>query len=145
MSAELNNECVRLSRYLVGRSPDPLIVRYYVTWHETRTLELPPLDQLLLRVSRRGAFGLRLADAYAGRFARRSIVRTKLVLMLALLEARAPHHEALDRVDGGGVFVVLIMSAWRGALALVFLGLSLFLIGPRHWMLRSPRSGATSS
>ena len=42
-----------------------------------------------------------MADAYASVFFRRSALRKRLVLLLALLETRGPFYVAIDRVPDG--------------------------------------------
>lgn len=94
----LDRECRTFMRHLLGVDGDAFV-------HETYRAavgQLPalqpqtPFDALLLDRARRGVWWTRLGDAYAGLFARDSALRRRLVLLLAILESRAPFHQRID-------------------------------------------------
>jgi len=115
--AQLERECGIYARYLIGRAPSAYVCRKYQQYHSSpdRTAVLPrdSFDETLLKLSARGVSWVRLADAYACRFARRSALRGKLVLMLALLECSAPSSAALDAPDPGGALPVMARLCFR--------------------------------
>lgn len=146
----LEREAARLGRRLVGRSPDRYVLSKYVGFHlahgAARLGVATRMDRLLLAASRVPG-GLWLADAYAARFCKRSVLRSKLVLMLALLECSAPSARALDDVGRRGRLAAVCALASRGTIEAlcVLAGTVVFL--PLHgvsllWPLR--RRGAGS-
>jgi hypothetical protein len=92
-------------------------------------------DAFLLNIARSGAPGLWLADSYSGLFARKSVLRVKLVLAMALLECSGPSFEELDRPTASGAMAWIHMGlAGAGAAFGVMFGLLLFL--PAKILLR---------
>src|SRR5262249_37519982 len=86
-----------------GQAPTPYVIEKYRAFHERVGIQAGSrFDQWLVAMSARGPGWTRLADSYATVFLRSSVVRRKLVLMLALLECAPPSSEALDRVPAGG-------------------------------------------
>jgi len=115
--AMLHAEFSRNARYVSDATPTPYQVTKYLDFHQRRHLApANAFDALLLRLSRTGWFGLALADSYSGLFCRQSVVRSKLVLALAILESSPPSFAALDAPDAGRglVWVRMVM---RGAMA----------------------------
>jgi hypothetical protein len=78
-------------RYLLGEDPPADVVAAYSAAHDVGGVEMNGergvLDLALLRIARVGPAFARIADAYAALFARTSLLRRKLVLMLAILES----------------------------------------------------------
>jgi NADH dehydrogenase len=122
----LEAEFRRNASYVAGAAPTRYQTEKYLDFHQRRHLETRnAFDAFLLRLSRMGGIGLALADSYSGLFFRRSIVRSKLVLALAILESSSPSFAALDAPDPGGRFVWLRL-ALRGAMA----GFSVLIAAP---------------
>jgi hypothetical protein len=102
-AGEVERECDVFVRYLAGaESTDYLRAKY------TRAVELipslrtrPGFESRLLRFAGRGPFAARIADAYAALLAPDSVLRSRLVLLVALLESSPPYHEAIDRPPEG--------------------------------------------
>ncbi|MEQ1608362.1 MAG: NAD(P)-dependent oxidoreductase [Hyphomonadaceae bacterium] len=124
--AKLQAEFSRNARYVADATPTPYQVSKYLDFHQRRGLApTNAFDALLLNLSHTGGFGLALADSYSGLFRRQSIVRSKLVLALAILESSPPSFAMLDAPDSGRGFVWIRM-AMRGAMA----GLSTLFAAP---------------
>lgn len=145
----LTNECQVYARYLMGRTPSAYVCDKYQACHQLRPAVLTPrpgsFDRVLVRLSRRGPWLARLADAYARFFVRGTTLRNKLVLLLAILESSSPEHEELDRVDRGGRALLWIrLAALIGAAAATALA-AVILLAPCHiaWVLAAKlrRSG----
>lgn len=117
------------ARHLARSGGSPYQEAKYLEAHHK--LGLKPtgkFDRWLLRVARSGPLGVWLADAYTGLLGRKSILRSKLVLTLALLECAPPSFVDLDTPNRGGVWLALLATAVRGfefALAFV-LGVLVF-------------------
>lgn len=139
-------ECRAYARYLIGREPSPYVVAKYGEFHDQCAAKVAPadrFDRFLSDLSSRGPFWTRLADVYAGRFARQAAVRKKLVLMLALLESSPGSFEYLDGVDGGGALRVWLRLATRAAQYSASLALALVLLLPVNaWSAAFPGSGS---
>lgn len=119
----VDSECRIFTRHLLGLDPDRAVVRSYRAAIEA----LPglhaegPRERALLALSRRGAIGVRCADAFAGLFARSSVLRKRLVLLLAILETRAPYSDRIDSALGGPGFLVIARVALRGTWSVLYL------------------------
>lgn len=140
-STPLSEECRAYTLYLVGCEPSDYVLEKYEACHLLPNMPLfaPPrtFESFLLRASRWGRPATRLADAYARWFAPKSALRSKLILLLAILELRTPFATRLDRVDSGGLAVLLVrlpISLVAGAL---LLGMATVTLGPCHLVLRA--------
>jgi hypothetical protein len=111
----LEAEFRTFARHLIRADATPYQQAKYIEAHEK--LGIAPataFDRFLLGVARLGGIGVWLADAYTGLLARKSIVRSKLVLTLALLECAPPSFVELDKPTGRGVWRALLSMALRG-------------------------------
>jgi len=132
--SELERECDTFCRALIGRaSPEPVRAAY-VRAHEAGVIlrdapEQPTrFDEWLVRFARGGSSRTRLADSYAVLFARSTLLRRKLVLLLAILESTAPSARWVDTPDPGtprgffaSAFVQVCGFAIRAAIAAAFI------------------------
>lgn len=142
--AELQRECDLFHRFLTGDVPSDYLKEQYVRYHErpdART-NVPGnrFDGVLLSLSRLSPAATRLVDAYTSVFRRRSIVRKKLVLMVALLECDPSAFRRIDSATGGSgawIWAKLWARASSHALCLLIatpplaaLGLAMRWLGP---------------
>ncbi|HLH42018.1 MAG TPA: hypothetical protein VKV74_03450 [Bryobacteraceae bacterium] len=141
----LERECITYAAYLSGTPPTPYLVEKYLDFHQKLGETARPrekartdaFDSFLVEVAARGALWTRLADSYARIFRPNSLLRKKLILVLALLECSPPSFERLDRVPAGGFAgaVLRLIAASVRFLAALIVGAALF--GPvRLWMAR---------
>ena len=130
-AGRLEAEFRTFARHLARAGGTPYQQAKYVEAHSRLGMEpAAGFDRFLLGVARIGSVGIWLADAYTGLLARKSIVRSKLVLTLALLECAPPSFVELDAPTGGGVWLALSATALRGfEFVLAFL-LSVPVFGP---------------
>lgn len=116
---ELDRECVRFCRYLVGIEPSDAVRVAYRRAHGVEAVEPPhgstPFDLLLVGLARWGGSFARFADVQARFLAKGGLLRRKLVLLVALLE--------IDPVGREYVDTVRIRSTWAWALRLAGSGL----------------------
>jgi hypothetical protein len=129
---QLQRECSVFSRYLVGKPAGSYVSEEYRRFHAAGGFHPDRFDRLLIRVASRGPCFARFADTYASRFARRAILRRKLVLLLALLESAPPSSEYIDASRGKGAFLRMAAAA---ALYLAILLAGILLLAPAHWIL----------
>ena len=115
-TSDLERECRSYTRYLAGQTPSRYIIEKYLDFHQKIGFqgESDRFDRFLLKVSARGAFAARLADTYASVWNKKSPLRKKIVLTLALLECSPPTCEMLDRVPAGGTLVAGLRLAAAG-------------------------------
>ena len=112
---QLERECDTLTRYLVGTRPTSYVCRKYVEAHAHLSPEADRFDELLIRVARRAALGAKLADSYARVFAPGTLLRKKLVVLLAILETCSPSFRLIDEIDSDKRFVLLLRISMRAA------------------------------
>lgn len=113
----LARECATFARYLIGTLPGPQIVAHYRAYHERQQIPTSPrgFDAVLTGLARKGPLATRLADSWGRFFAPRSLLRRKLVGLLAILEASPDTFSRIDRPTArGGLPSFLFGAGWRG-------------------------------
>ena len=127
----LERECRVFTEHLLGLRPTPYVVEKYLD-----ALAVHPglsagtdFDRVLNRVARLHSTVTRIADAYARVFAPRCLLRKKLVLLLAILEACPPSFKKIESVASVSRPVLLLALMGRGAASVLatLLGAVLFL------------------
>jgi len=133
-SRSLERECEVFTRYLYGRPPGPYILRKYIEANRSRNLaDPPPGDQFgmrLLGIASKSPILTKLADAFAAVFAKRSLLRKKLVLLIAILESSAAAGELFGPSEGNGRVGTWASLLGHGVSFLVFFLLSLLVFVP---------------
>lgn len=118
MAESLERECEVFVRYLSGAAPSAYVQEQYAAAHAAGVVQPPggatKFDEFIVALARTGGVVTRALDAHARVFANGSLLRRKLVLLLALLEVRSPHAEALDTPTGGSRLVMFLCMAWLG-------------------------------
>ena len=97
-------ECRIFSRYLLGADAPRDVVSAYQRAHDVGAVATGaprPIDRALMRVALWGPVFAQAADGYAATFSRASLLRRKLVLLLAILESRRDTPAALDTAVPG--------------------------------------------
>lgn len=125
----LAEECVLLTRYLLDREPSPELVARYEAAHSV--LELSGSDGEL-RFVHRHPWALAYLEAAAGFVSPRGVLRQKVYLMAAILEATPEHAEFFLRTPAP--FWPLVAGlVWQGVRSAVkaALGLPLLLLARR--------------
>ena len=78
----------------------------------------------------------RLVDVYDRVFRKSSLVRKKLILILAILESCAPTHQYLDAVDSATVMRLCLSALYRCSTFVLMLLLAIVVIVPLQLGLR---------
>jgi len=138
----LDDECTVFVKYLTGAEPAPDVLAAYRRAHEVSAVvadhaTLRSLESALLQVARIGPAYARLADSYAGAFARASVLRRKLVLLVAILESRGATAAALDTATPGSRAMWILETSARVAVSAVLVLLATLIILPVR-LLRRP-------
>ncbi|MFQ5466294.1 MAG: NAD-dependent epimerase/dehydratase family protein, partial [Thermodesulfobacteriota bacterium] len=119
----MKKECAALCRYLTGKGPTEYVTAKYIDGCRALALGEPAdgFDAALLRVASLGAVFTRFADAYSSVLFRTSLVKKKLVLLLAILECTGYSDGLLRlREPVGRASLAGRMAARTGAFAATF-------------------------
>lgn len=133
---QLQRECRVFTRHLIGQVPGDYVTGRYLDAHRVRPDFTPHsrFDRFLCGFARRSPVMARFADAFAVVFAPGSVLRRKLVLLLAMLESTAPHYRRLEEVSSNRALAFAGLFA-RGMLAALVLLLSLLVFLPARLLL----------
>jgi hypothetical protein len=133
-------ECTVFSRHLLGLRPDPGVCLSYA-----RALRSVPAlhassawERSLVSMARSGVAGAQCADAFAALFARQSVLRKRLITLLAILETRSPTSDRIDSALGGGALSAVFRVALRGLWSLICVALGALWLVP-VWMVLTVR------
>ncbi len=130
----LERECRALASYLIGRLPEPYVIEKYAEAHR-RAAPYTSGDRFgrtLTRIARTHPALAKPADSYARLFAPRSLLRKKLVLLLAILETSAPSYRLIDEADAVPRPLLLLRIVGRGAASLLSLLAGVLVLLPLH-------------
>ena len=132
----LEQECQTFTRYLLKQPPTDYVEAKYREAHVVgniiRKAEVGSFDDLLLRLARAHSLGSKLVDTYAALFARSSVVRIKLIVLLGILESCAPTHMHFDTPESERMPIIVIKLLQHGLVFSFWLLLSLPLLLPLH-------------
>lgn len=133
-AARLREECVTLTRYLLGQDPSPHVVDKYLEAHRLAVVApaggLRPADHALMRWARRGGLFTRAADVHARFFEPGGLLRRKLVLLLGIIETDPEGRRRADTVEPTPFLRTFLRLAWLGvgSALLLVLGLPVFTV-----------------
>jgi hypothetical protein len=126
----LERECRVFTEYLLGCAPHPYVERKYADAHRIAPAFSTGsrFDFFLIRAARSHRGITKLADAYARLFVPASLLRKKLVLLLAILETCSPSCHLIDSAESGGKRMLLVRLCRKGcgAFASAIIGVVLF-------------------
>lgn len=135
----LDRECTIFCRYLIGQKPNEYVKKKYRAAHQASSLRNSSecrADAFLVKVAGIGPWSTKIIDAYTRVFRPFSLVRKKLILLLALLESSAPAHGYLDRVDEGPNPVLFLRFVFRCMVFGLVLMVGVLVIFPAELILR---------
>jgi hypothetical protein len=136
-NAGLRRECERMSRYLVGEAPREYVIERYIDGHAARPEWFEPrsgLDGTLSSVARTLPLGI--VDAVSRFASPGSVLRRKLVFLLAILENTPPTCESFEAPDVSGRVGFYLQMIPRGVGLVGALLLGAILIVPLHLIRR---------
>jgi len=126
---------------LIKQEPNSYIMKKFNEAHKVGSIS-PPSDtfnRLLLRLARTNPLWTKLVDTYSVVFCNSSVVRNKLILLLAILESNADTCVRLDAVDESRKLVFLLKIMGRGCIFVLVLFLSVIIFLPVHILSVSSR------
>ena len=140
-------ECRKFTRYLIGSDPDAYVCdRYSVAVQKLQQACTPrhAFDRWLLSLARLHPLLTQAVDVYARFFLHASAVRSRLVLLLAILESHAATATSLEQPDYAGPARFIAGMAWRSVLLAIILLFAILLLLPVQLLsgalMRSGRS-----
>jgi hypothetical protein len=131
--SELDRECDAFARYLGASVGDEYVREQYWAAHAAGAVELPSttsFERAVVSLARSVPLLVRPLDAHARVFSNGGLLRRKLVLLLAILEVRAPHDEELDTPTGTSVPGMFLRMVWLGLVFGVLLACGMLLSLP---------------
>lgn len=139
---KLDEECRRLTRFLLGVDPTEYVARKYAEAHSALPALLPAsrFDELLVRCALGPAVLARPAAAFARVFEPRSALQHKLVTLLAILETAPVTATVVDSVPHTSVPRLLFGLSVRGSIAAFALVAGTLLLLPVRALLNGRRS-----
>lgn len=131
----LARECDVFCVYLVGRSATPFVAGKYTAAHscDPRYLAASPFDSFLLALARLSPHLAQWADSYACVAARASLLRRKLILLVAILESCSPENGFEEQIQDTSATTVMARMGWRGLLFGARFLLAALLLAPVHF------------
>lgn len=134
---KLDKECGTYTNYLVGQEPTDYILGKYHDAHGYTSLlnegKATAFDRFLVDFSIKHPFFARLADAYTSLFYKRALFRSKLVLLVAIMESTAPTYSHFERPDASNIISLGIQLGLRLVRFGIALFLSILLFSPVHF------------
>jgi len=134
----LDRECTVFCRYLIGQEPNDYVKQKYRAAHRTSPLgdAGDAADAFLIKVAGIGSWSTKIIDAYTRVFRPFSILRKKLVLLLAVLESCAPTHAYLDSVDSSSIPLLFLRLVQRCLIFVLLVIVGVVVILPVELILR---------
>lgn len=138
----LERECSVFSRYLAGREPSRYVRDKYIDYHRRKQSfeDAAAFEKKLVRLAALHPWLTRVADAYAARLDRCSVLRKKLSLLAAIMECTPDYSVRIDSAYRGPVAWIFLRMGLAVAASALALAASLILVLPLRAALdRRPR------
>ncbi len=137
----LEEECRVFAEYLLGCITPPYAVQKYADAHLVSPVfcKGSRFDFFLIRAARTHRSITTIADAYARMFVPAGLLRKKIVLLLAILEAFPPSFPLILAFDQGGKAALLFRLFGKGVLSVVSLTAGTLLFLPAQIVMVGPR------
>ena len=133
---QLHEECIWLAAYLVHLKPSKYIREKYIDAHRSAHLHVSyvpnKFDEFLLVFAKKHMFCMKLADIYTAMFVRTSLLRKKMILLLAILESCAETYTLVDGVKEYSKLAFYTRCFLQCLVFSFFLAVSLLIFAPPH-------------
>jgi len=136
-------ECEVFARYLTGHPPAAYVAGRYAAALQRQARALASrgrFDGWLLRLGARHPWLTRLADLYARFFCADAALRSRLVMLLAIMETHGESVALIDRPDGSAVRFVFGLLL-RSVTAALLLPVAILTLLPVQLLLGGCRGG----
>ena len=132
----LSVECQIFCQYLIQQKPDSYITQKYQQAHQFGDISLlqmdSPFERCLLRLAGIHPFMTRLADAYSSVLFSSSILRKKLVLLVAILESSQYSQGLADMPEPSTRMTFLARCVVEGTTFVCMASLAFIFLLPLH-------------
>jgi hypothetical protein len=136
----LTRECSVFCKYLIGQEPNDYVIRKYREAHGlgslSRDTDIKYFDEFLVWLAKTTPFLAKLVDTYSSKFHKRSLVRRKFILLVAILESAPPSCNYFDLVSVSNPADFIVKMCWKGTLYASSLLLSVITLMPLHLIIR---------
>lgn len=135
----LDRECAVYCRYLVGQEPNEYVKQKYRAAHQSgllRSERAHPADAFLVKIASIAPWGTKIIDSYTRLFRPLSMVRKKLVLVLAILESCAPSDAYLNSEDSDSIPLLCLRLVQRCTSFVLVVLVGILVILPADLTLR---------
>lgn len=131
----LARECDVFCRYLIGRAATPFVTGKYTAAHacDPRYHTPSSFDSFLLAIAGSSPQLVQGVDSYACVAARASLLRRKLILLIAILESCSPENGYEEQIQDTSAINVIARMGWRGLLFAGRFVLAALLLAPFHF------------
>lgn len=123
-----------MSRYMIGQQPSDYVIEKYIEAHRYSEMvdgsNQKPFERFLLQIATRNVFLLKVVDAYSAIFNPSSVLRNKLILLVAIMESCAPSYRAFEAQESASNIQILYELAWKGALFAISFALAFLILIP---------------
>jgi len=146
-SQRLRRECTVFSDYLIGWKPNRYVLEKYCDAHQ-KTANYTPysrFDRVLVRFAQTGRVTTKLADSYARWLIPASVLRKKLILLLAILETSSPAYRLVDSVTANNKPWFVLKAMQKGLLFVLSFLLAAIVLLPVHVALGVGERNASES
>jgi hypothetical protein len=122
--AALRREAIRFSAYLVGIEPPEESVHLYLQAMSALDLSVTDTDRRLLRFTSRHQWSIGFVDAALALVRSNSVIRKKLLVLSAILEATPQFADLFlpvprSRIYGGYVVFIAARAAFKAAIGIL--------------------------
>ena len=129
-------ECKIFCDYLVRQNSDTYITQKYQSAHQLDVIPVSktdlPFDRWLMMVARTHPFMTRLADSYCSVLFPNSVLRKKLVLLVAILESSKYCQDFSDMPEPSTKMTFLARCIVEGMVYVAILSLAFISLFPPH-------------
>ena len=98
-----DRECQVFTQFLVSQNPSEYVIKKYQQAHSNLEVyngsSADPFELFLVRLALKNRILTRAVDAYASFFHKRSLLRRKFILLLAILENSPPYYLQFEAPD----------------------------------------------
>ena len=140
--SDLEKECRIFCSYLLGKKANAYILDKYTDCHRRVDMSAKnEFDNFLVKKASKNTLLTKLCDSYSRFFYPRSLLRKKLIYLLAILETSSPYSQIIDRSDEKGKSWLGFQIIIRGLGFAFSLFFSFFFLFPFQILLKSKSVG----
>lgn len=138
--ADYQKECQIFCRYLTGHKANDYVIKKYIDCHAKVDLKArDKFDSFLVKLASKSPFFTRFCDSFTRFFYSPSLLRKKLVYLLAILENSPPFCSYMDKADKMGKVGLLLAIGLKGITFGFFLFFSFLFLFPLKILLSSKK------